>query len=50
MEFRELDYQTRALTALDAYLVALSAEKPRYDKVAALGFVLNKGIPRAVCS
>lgn len=36
MEFRELDYQTRALTALDAYLVALSAEKPRYDKVAAL--------------
>jgi len=34
--FRELDYQARALAALDAYLVALSAEKPRYDKVAAL--------------
>jgi type III restriction enzyme len=34
--FRELDYQARTLAALDAYLVALSAEKPRYDKVAAL--------------
>ncbi|HEY1072851.1 DEAD/DEAH box helicase [Brevundimonas sp.] len=36
MAFRELDYQARALAALDAYLVALSAEKPRYDKVTAL--------------
>jgi len=30
--FRELDYQARALAALDAYLVALSAEKPHYDR------------------
>lgn len=36
MAFRELDYQARALAALDAYVVALSTEKPRYDKVAAL--------------
>ena len=36
MAFRELDYQARALAALDAYLAALSVEKPRYDKVVAL--------------
>ena len=35
MAFRELDYQTRALGALDAYLDALSAEKVKADKAAA---------------
>lgn len=33
MAFRELDYQTRALGALDAYLDALSAEKVKADAV-----------------
>lgn len=33
MAFRELDYQTRALNALDAYLDALSAEKVKADAV-----------------
>ena len=36
MAFRELDYQTRTLAALDEYLLALSVEKPRYDKVVEL--------------
>jgi type III restriction enzyme len=36
MAFRELDYQTRALDALNAYLDALKPEKVRYDKAAAL--------------
>ena len=35
MAFRELDYQTRALSALDTYLDALKEEKGRTDKVAA---------------
>lgn len=34
MAFRELDYQTRALEALDAYLAALVPEKTRADQVA----------------
>ncbi|WP_106640872.1 DEAD/DEAH box helicase family protein [Allosphingosinicella vermicomposti] len=33
MAFRELDYQTRALGTLDAYLDALSAEKVKADAV-----------------
>jgi len=36
MAFRELDYQTRALGALDTYLDALSVEKVKADKVAAV--------------
>lgn len=36
MAFRELDYQTRALGALDAYLDALNVEKAKADKVAAV--------------
>ena len=36
MAFRELDYQTRALDALDGYLAALSGEKAKADKVAAI--------------
>jgi type III restriction enzyme len=36
LAFRELDYQTRTLAALDEYLLALSVEKPRYDKVVEL--------------
>ena len=36
MAFRELDYQTRALDALDAYLAALVPHKVRYDRAAAL--------------
>ncbi|MEH6790961.1 DEAD/DEAH box helicase [Parasphingorhabdus sp.] len=36
MAFRELDYQTRALNALDAYLEALEPEKVKADKVAAV--------------
>ena len=36
MAFRELDYQTRALGALDTYLDALSVEKTKADKVAAV--------------
>ncbi len=36
MAFRELDYQTRALDALDAYLRALEPEKVKADKVAAV--------------
>ena len=36
MAFRELDYQTRALTALDDWLERLSEVKDRADKVAAL--------------
>lgn len=36
MAFRELDYQTRALDALDAYLDALAPEKVKADKVATL--------------
>lgn len=36
MAFRELEYQTRALGALDAYLAALGDEKTKADKVAAL--------------
>ncbi len=35
MALRELDYQGRVLTALDAYLAALSAQKKRADKIAA---------------
>ena len=35
MAFRELDYQTRALGALDAYLEALGEEKGKTDKAAA---------------
>lgn len=35
MAFRELDYQTRALGALDSYLDALSVEKSKADKAAA---------------
>ena len=35
MAFRELDYQTRVLSALDTYLAALSAEKVKADKAAA---------------
>lgn len=34
MAFRELDYQTRALDALDAYLAALVPEKTKADQVA----------------
>lgn len=34
MAFRELDYQTRALDALDAYLAALTVEKEKADSVA----------------
>lgn len=33
MAFRELDYQTRALSALDAYLTGLVAEKVSFDAV-----------------
>lgn len=33
MAFRELDYQTRALSALDAYLTALVAERAAFNKV-----------------
>lgn len=36
MAFRELDYQRRALDALDAYLERLAAEKAKADKLAAL--------------
>lgn len=36
MAFRELDYQARALDALDAYLELLGEEKARADQVAAL--------------
>lgn len=36
MAFRELDYQTRALAALDDWLTRLSDEKDRADKVAAV--------------
>ena len=36
MAFRELDYQTRALDALDAYLDALAPEKVKADKVATI--------------
>lgn len=36
MAFRELAYQERALTALEAYLDALKPEKARYDRAAAL--------------
>src|SRR5690554_1669728 len=36
MAYRELDYQTRALDALDAYLAALAPEKAKADKVAAV--------------
>lgn len=36
MAFRELDYQTRALSALDTYLDGLVAEKVRFDKAAKL--------------
>lgn len=35
MAFRELDYQTRTLGALDAYLDALNVEKEKADKAAA---------------
>lgn len=35
MAFRELDYQTRALGTLDAYLEALALEKGKADKAAA---------------
>lgn len=35
MALRELNYQGRVLDALDAYLVALSAQKKRADKIAA---------------
>jgi hypothetical protein len=35
MAFRELAYQTRALDAMDAYLIALGEEKGKTDKVAA---------------
>ena len=34
MAFRELDYQTRALTAVDTYLAGLVAEKATFDAVA----------------
>jgi type III restriction enzyme len=33
MAFRELDYQTRALSALDSYLTGLAAEKASFDAV-----------------
>ncbi|MGE4430769.1 MAG: DEAD/DEAH box helicase [Sphingobium sp.] len=36
MAFRELDYQTRALGALDSFLDALAVEKAKADKVAAV--------------
>jgi type III restriction enzyme len=36
MAFRELDYQTRALSALDTYLAGLAAEKADYDRTAEL--------------
>jgi type III restriction enzyme len=36
MAFRELCYQTRALTALDTYLTGLVTEKAGFDKVLAL--------------
>ena len=34
--FRQLDYQDRVLTAVDAYLDLLKAKKARFDKIAAL--------------
>lgn len=36
MHFRELDYQQRVLTALDAYLSKLAEQKARADAIAAL--------------
>ncbi len=36
MAFRELDYQTRALAALDSWLAALSVEKASFDAVVKL--------------
>lgn len=36
MAFRELEYQTKALITLDAYLTALCEEKIRADRVAAI--------------
>ncbi len=41
--FRQLDYQERVLTALDAYLVALKAGKRKADKVAEVA-AQNPGI------
>jgi type III restriction enzyme len=41
--YRELDYQTRALTALEGYLAALSVEKVGFDRVVAL-VAANPGV------
>ena len=45
MAFRELDYQTRALAALDDYLAVLSGEKQAYDRVVEVAANANIEIP-----
>jgi len=45
MAFRELDYQARALAALDTYLAGLASEKVGFDKVVAVAADTGLDIP-----